>query len=449
MKKRLLFLLYSLLLFAPASLYAQEYSLNDLYEIALERSEVLRIAEEDFFIAEREKDQALAQLLPSISAFGYHTRFKDAQFSSGFLVQPDYTNEWGLRLDQTYSLGGREFTNYGITKQGIIKSGYDLHSTREAFLLDISTQYYDVLRGAREAEIATANVERLKKHRDAAKKRLEVGEAIKTDLLRAEAELADAETELIRAKNTLRVLKNSLAESVGITGSYDLKEPVTEIDFGSSESEPDLDFLPEGCALSVIECLKEMALSERAELQSLIMQKRIAEEGVKAARSSYWPDLSIEGEYFNQRNVPSRSFELEESISGAVRLDFPFFEGGLTRARVAQAKAQLRQAELNLAELERRITVGVENSYINVLTESSVTKKTMVEVEFASENYDLVSKQFKYGLANSVDVIDANTRLVSAERQLVNARYVYQLSLIRLKRATGVLLSEVIGKQVE
>jgi outer membrane protein len=89
----------------------------------------------------------------------------------------------------------------------------------------------------------------------------------------------------------------------------------------------------------------------------------------------------------------------------------------------------------------------VANSYIVTTTAASLLTPRRAEVEFGRENYNLVSKQFQYGLADSIDVIDANTRLVTSERQLLNAQYAYVLALLKLQRDTGMLLKSVIGEQ--
>ena len=116
-------------------------------------------------------------------------------------------------------------------------------------------------------------------------------------------------------------------------------------------------------------------------------------------------------------------------------------------AEVREAKAKLRQAKLSLADLKNTINVEVENSYLDLITESGILSKLQAEVEYAIDNYNSVSKQFKHGLADSIDVMDANTLLVTAERELANAKYNYQLSILRLKRATGVLLKTVTSEQ--
>jgi len=56
---------------------ALEYTLDDLYKMALERSEKIKISEEDLFIAEKGRDKALSALLPKLSGVGGYTSYKD------------------------------------------------------------------------------------------------------------------------------------------------------------------------------------------------------------------------------------------------------------------------------------------------------------------------------------------------------------------------------------
>ncbi|MBS1111921.1 MAG: outer rane efflux protein, partial [Nitrospirae bacterium] len=190
---------------APGIIFAEEYSLSDLYRIALEHSERIKISEEDLYITSRNKDKAEAAMIPDLSAFVNYTRYTEDKLSSTDLVtqpvviQPDTSASWGLRLDQSFSLSGREFTAFRVSKENIEKSRYDLYSVKESYLFTLSSAYFDMLRAEKNIEIAKANVERLTKHRNAARTRLEVGEVTKTALLRAEAELSGRQSELTRA----------------------------------------------------------------------------------------------------------------------------------------------------------------------------------------------------------------------------------------------------------
>ncbi|HCX90627.1 MAG: hypothetical protein COW04_02670 [Deltaproteobacteria bacterium CG12_big_fil_rev_8_21_14_0_65_43_10] len=416
---------------------AEEYSLADLYRIALERSERIKLSEEDLYISERTKDKAISVLFPRLSTFGNFTGYsEDKRSATGAVIQPDYSTSWGLRLDQSLSLSGRELDAFKISKDNIEKSKYDLDAVREEYIFGVSSAYYDVLRVKKAVDIARANVERLTKHRDAAAIRVRVGEVTKTVLLRAEAELSGAQSELIRGENALSFAKTVLARVVGLTGDYDLKEVPEGNQYPAG-------YKPE----DALGPLKEAALSERAELKSLDIQKKIAGDQVKYARGLYWPTLSIEGVYLGRDEDPASAFINRESIYAGIKLTFPFFEGGLRRAEVMEAMAKQRQANLIYEDLRKRINVEVENAYLDYMTQKGVLKSLEDRLAFARENYSAISRQFEFGLANSIDVMDANTLLVTAERQLVDAAYNYKLSILRIERVTGRLMKRVTGKQ--
>jgi outer membrane protein len=198
-------LVFSLCLATPASLFAEEYSLEDLCRIALARSERLKMAEENLVIAETGKDKAFSYLLPRLTATGGYTQYTEKKFTAtGSVLQPESGSAWGVRVDETVSLSGRELTALGISRQNVTKSRYDLTAIREDYLLRyVAAAYYNVLMARKGLEIADSNLERLMKYREAAEKRLRVGEVTKTALLRAEGELSGAKSDRLQAQNGL------------------------------------------------------------------------------------------------------------------------------------------------------------------------------------------------------------------------------------------------------
>jgi outer membrane protein len=124
-------------------------------------------------------------LLPKLSAFGNYTKYTTEKYNDmGTLLQPDKATSWGVRADETVSLSGRELTALSISRENIVKSQHDLYATREGYLLSIASAYYDVMKAKKALDIAESNLERLIKYRNAAEKRLKVGEVTKTVLLR-------------------------------------------------------------------------------------------------------------------------------------------------------------------------------------------------------------------------------------------------------------------------
>jgi outer membrane protein len=433
--KRLIFSVM-LVLFLFSQGIAAEYTLDDLYKLALERSEKIKISDEDLYIAESTKDKAMSLLMPKLSAVGGYTKYKNSYMSGGAYTQPDDATSWGVRFDQSMSLSGREITAFKISKDGIRKSNYDLFAVKEGYMLSVTSAYYDLLRAKKIVEISKANVERLTKHRNAAATRLKIGEVTKTALLRAEAELSGAQSELIRTDNNLKLTKAVLARVVGIEEDYDVKESPQPSEYGA---------LIEDCQQMTVDCLKEKANAERAELKSFNIQKKMAEDQVKFTRGAHWPTLAIEGVYSKRQENPETGNLIRDNLFAGVRLIFPFFEGGLRNAEVKEAIAKKRQAEFALGDLKKSINVDVENAYLDYITQKGVLKSLEDQLAFAKDNYNAISKQFEFGLANSIDVMDANTLLVTAERQLADAAYNYQLSILKLKRSIGTLFKAVLS----
>ena len=90
--------------------------------------------------------------------------------------------------------------------------------------------------------------------------------------------------------------------------------------------------------------------------------------------------------------------------------------------------------------MKKGIGIEVQTAYLDLVTQKGILQFLDDQVAFARDNYQAVARQFDFGLSNSLDVLDANTLLVSAETKVVSAVYNYRLALLRMKKATGTLL---------
>jgi outer membrane protein len=98
-------------------------------------------------------------------------------------------------------------------------------------------------------------------------------------------------------------------------------------------------------------------------------------------------------------------------------------------------------------DFKKSVGIEVASAYLDLVTQKGTLKYLEDQVVYARDNFNAVSKQFEFGLAQSLDVMDANTLLVTAERNLSEAVYNYQFAILKMKKATGTLLKEVIGGQ--
>ncbi len=422
----------------PQGALAARYTLADFYRMALQNAERIKISEENLAIAETGKEKAMALLYPRLSGFSTYTRWEDEKYGAGSrigpytlpgsLIQPRETGTWGVRMEESLSLSGREWTALAISRENILKSAHELDAAREEYLLNVAQAYYSVLKAGKNLEIADANVERLATYRDAAEKRLKVGEVTKTVLLRAEAELSGARSDRMAVRNGLELARAQLKRIAAVQEDFEVAEA------GETDMEiPSLDVF------------QATALSERADLKGLEIQRKIAEDQVRFARGAYWPNLSLTGGYIRTEQSPETSSLNREGINAGAALNFPFFEGGLRVAEVKEAKARERQSQLLYEDLKKAIAVEVQSAYLEMVTQKSILQFLVDQRAFARDNYNAVNRQFEFGLAQSIDVIDAYTLLVSAEQKVAEAGYGYRMSILRVKKAAGVLLKEILA----
>ncbi len=423
-----------LLLLACVPSMAADYTLEDLYRIGMQKSEKIRISGENVEIADAGKTKALSALLPRATAFGTYTNYTDEKRNAtGSLTQPDTQSAWGMRIDESLSLGGREFISYSLSKDSVEKNRYDFRSFQEEFLLAVSLAYFEFMKARKGLEIADSNVERLTKYREAARTRLKAGEITKTTVLRAEGELSGALSEQIKARNAYESARVFLARLVGIERDFQIREvPVTERDTAE------------------LEALKDRALKTRPDVKSAETQVRIAEKQIDVTRGSYWPTLNVAGVYTSTEQSPETASYNRESTYGAVTINFPFFEGGLRHAEVRESQAKYRQAEFQYRDFVKSVNVEVENTWLDLVAQKGIFKSAQDQLAYAEDNIRAVAKQFEFGLASSLDVIDANNLLISAQKLMADATYNYQFFILRLQRVTGIpLMSYVSGPSAE
>jgi outer membrane protein len=421
--------------FATAAL-AQEYTLSDLYQQALKNSEKMKMAQENLYIAQFGKDKAWAVLIPRVTAFGTYNRFSEDKYSTPAhttLIQPLESGNWGVRADQSFSLSVRELTALKVAGQTITKNEFDLDATKSDFVLIVASAYYDVMKAKKALEIAAANLERLTSYRNSVEKRVTVGELTKTALLRSEGELSGARADYLKATNAFQLARFALVRIAGIEDEFRLKETAL----------PEQDNIP-------LNNLRSVAFDKRSDLKSYDIQSQMAEGYVSFARGAFWPSLSFFAIYNGADQYPASASAAtqtlnRETIMAGASLTFPFFEGGLRVAEYREAKAKERQAKLAYDDFKKNVNIELQGAYLDLQTQKGALQFSEDQLTFAQDNYGAVVRQFDNGLATNLDVMDANSLLLSAERSVADAYYSYQLAYLRVKRSNGTLLKFVIS----
>ncbi|PKN10298.1 MAG: hypothetical protein CVU72_01675 [Deltaproteobacteria bacterium HGW-Deltaproteobacteria-7] len=418
-------------LLSASETIAREYTLNEIYQKAFKSSEKIEIARENVYIAQMGKNKAWSLLIPRLTAYGTYNRFTEDKYAvSGILIQPEESGTWGVRADQSFSLSARELDALKIAGQSITKSQYDLDTAKSDFILAVAAAFYDVLKAQKALEIAADNMERLTQYRRFVEKRVKVGELTKTALLRAEGELSGARADYLRATNAVQLTRAALIRTAEVEPDFQLKDEKIS--------------LSEVCD---IDRLRQTAQKFRTDLKSYDVQTKMAEQQVQYARGAFWPNLGVFAIYNGVDQYPAGSTLNRESVLAGASLTFPFFEGGLRMAEFKEAKAKERQARLAYDDLKKSVDIEMRAACLDLETLKGSLKFLEDQQVFAKDNYNAVLKQFENGLATSLDVMDANTLLLTSDRNVAEALYNNQLASLIVKRSSGTLLQFVhIGK---
>ncbi len=404
-----------------SSTFAQPViTLEDAYRSAVVRSESIAIARETLIQSEGDVKRMRSFLFPNLKANLDYQRRRRSLESGSFLLRSKSETDFNLILSQPLFTGGRARSTYREAKLVQQKEQLQLNRTQEDLLFEIAKAYYETLKAQNNVNIETKEVERLTAHRRSAQKQLEVGESTKTAVLRAEAELSDAQADLIRARNNVMELKDQLALLAKIEGDFTLVDPVPV----SLPERPDLEWV-------------NLAHEHRIELKQDDLVLKQANEGITFSRGNFLPSLSLELQYRWADQNPSTSFLIKDDRLAILKLEMPIFEGMLHTSELAQARSRLRQSRLQKKQRQDEIANQIRRARLALSSLTSELKHLIDQVRFAEEAFSLASRQFEVGLGTNIEVLDANTALLDAERRYSNTIYDREIAILQVKKEAG------------
>lgn len=420
----------SFLIIASSSIAHAEdrtLTLQEAYKLAFKNHEAVKIAEEGLYQFEQGEKKAVSTILPTVSADAGYTRYTTEKSSSFTVLQPTYSYNYSVRVGVPIYRGGKEWSALRQAKYLLEAGEKGVSMVQENIIMEVSNTYYNALKIGRELEIKEADLKRAEERRRVSSARFDVGEVTKAAVLRSEAEVAGIQADLARVKKDRLVTLDRLARLAGVQPGFKLVEPPKK-----------------GLPAEDVENLIRVAYEKRVDLLKSKAEEEVAKEGITYTKGSFMPTLRLDGVYSFRDQYPSApAFLNKESIFASLTLSFPIYEGGLRMAELRESESKLRESEFKRLTIRKDIENEVREAYYNIEAINSAIEFYKKQVSFAEENYNTVFKQYTYGLATNVDVIDANSVLVSAQQSLANSSFDLQLAIIALKSNTGVLLDEV------
>jgi outer membrane protein len=396
--------------------------LDECWRLAVHRSERLELDGETLARLRTRYEQVFGTILPYIAFKSSYTQQQDPGTSGSSDVSQSFRQEkrteYKFQLRQPIFSGLREY--YALRQnRELAAAGED--ALRHAKLLlyaDVAEAFYAVLSAERELatrqDVLRLALERLEEL--SARNRL--GISRRAEVLQQEAESASIQAAIERLKGAQEVAWDVLRFLTGTSTARTLSDP---------PAEPGL--------LPPLADLTALALARRRDVRALDAQVRAAAEGVGIARAGYFPGASLEANYYTHREGISADIDWDFILS----LEIPIFEGGVTQARIREARSYVRSAALEAGRLRREVELAVRRAWTAAAAFQAELASLEKAVASAQETYDIVQAEYRQNIVTNIEVLTSFNVLQAARLDRDRTRFQAKLARARLEVESGAL----------
>jgi outer membrane protein TolC len=406
----------------PAALIAQEAAtLPALATSALRTHESIGRADSNLRRADARSRLARSVLLPSLELNGASTWYEESaslDFGDGqaFELRPSNDWSWSADLRQTLFYGLRDWRAKDVARLERDIARLDRSTAANDLVLEVAAGFLQALSDQERVAVARAIVEQVASQLAVAERRFEVGETAAADVARWRAEHAASRQALIVAEGAAELSLRRLARLAGI----DRVEALAPLGPVPPPAGDDRTLVAE-------------ALERRLEMRAFEHQLEAAGLYLKIEKGAWLPEVEAHGQYFQQK----AEFPSPDWTSIAVTARVPIYDGGLTSARVAAAKEDLRQVELLGRELAKGIADQVEAAAIRHRSAEAAYDAARERLDAAREAQRQVEAAYRVGEASATDLLATTSDLTDAETATIIARAQRELQAIALRHASG------------
>jgi outer membrane protein len=293
-------------------------------------------------------------------------------------------------------------------------------STREQVILLVVSQYIGTLRAVANVQASQSRVDLAQALYDQAADLQKEGVGTGIDTLRANVELQNEKQRLIEAGNDRETSLYGLSKLLNLDPrqAIELADSLSFFDTPQPEVEPTI----------------EAALAQRQEWKALEEQIRAAGAEKKASQYSRLPSLRFDG---NWAYLGTSSANGIPTYTYAASLNMPLFTGGRIRAEIVRADLEIRKLGQQEADLRNQIALDVKTALLNLQSARSEVEVANLGVQLSKEEVDQARDRFKAGVANNIEVIQAQDSLARANDNQIAALYRFNQARADLARAIG------------
>ena len=408
----------------PATDELLKLSLDDAIQRGLENNLGLREAENGQKLLQGEKNEALQQFLPTLTLTGDTGVYQHNLAALGF--SPAVAAKFGSLRPPGISGAFTPITRDDLTEgqihfeqtlfSGPVIAGWKAAGAAErvAYYARMSAEG-DVIQQVAEDQLALEH----------AREAHQAGTVANLDVLRAQVELQAQQQAEIAAENNLDKDLILLKRETGIA-------PGQKIELTDRAPYSDL-------ALQTPDEVRAIAYKSRQDYQNL--QNQVVE--YRAVRSAYrserLPSLSFKG-YYGVSTVNGAGTHGNFAVFGT--LSVPIFREARLRGDIDAAQAELNAANAKLDDLRERIDEQVRDALMDVATTAKLVDVARSDVDMARQALSDETDRVNAGVDSNLPLVTAQATLASAQNNLVESLYQYNVAKLGLARAAGVLQTQ-------
>jgi outer membrane protein len=293
-------------------------------------------------------------------------------------------------------------------------------STREQVILLVVSQYIGTLRAVATVQASQSRVDLAQALYDQAADLQKEGVGTGIDTLRANVELQNEKQRLIEAEADRETSLFALSRLLNL----DPRQPLELADSLSFFDTPQPDAEP-----SI-----ELALADRQEWKSLEQQIKAAGNDKRASQASRLPSLRFDGNWdylgtSTSTGIPTYTY--------AASVSMPIFTGGRIHAEITRASLEIQKLEQQQQDLRNQISLDVKTALINLNSARNEVQVANLGVQLSKEEVDQARDRFKAGVANNIEVIQAQDSLARANDNQIAALYRFNQARADLARSVG------------
>jgi outer membrane protein len=309
---------------------------------------------------------------------------------------------------------------YQASKVGISAARSDLNATQEQVAAQVARAYLTAVKGDADVETALANVTLSEAVLKQSENQKEAGTGTGIEITRAKVQLANDRQRLLVAQNARHSTHLQLLRAMNLRLDTEL------------ELTDKLQYLPVDAV--TLDAAKAQALKERPDLKAQQERESNARLSASATKLERLPSVAAFGDYGPSgtaldKSVPTRAVGFQVRV--------PIFDGGRRDARREESASQYRSETVRTNDLKEQIELDVRLALDSLQSADQEVKVAQEGLELANNELTQARRRYDAGVAISLEVTDAQTRLERARDNQTEALYSYNLARLDLAQSMG------------